>query len=285
MRHLTSRRTAGSGQSAIRDGCRSEEIAAVFGRAAEAYDSIVPFFARFGAELVELVDLRPGERVLDVGCGRGATLLPAAEKVGREGLVVGVDLAHNMVTQLRADIRRFGVSNAVVRRMDAEALEGTEESFDVVISGFTLHLVGDPQRMAAELLRALRPHGRCAISAPLMEGREWDFLGGLIGLFAPKACQPVALPFRADFDLPSLLAAVGFSIVRSVDVEMLFMLRDEDQWWDWAWSHGLRAFLEVLAGDTLEEFRRAVYEELGKLRTRKGLPLCHRARFVLAERH
>ncbi len=48
----------------------SEEIARVFGRAAPAYDSVVPFFTRFGARLVETADLRPGERVLDLHARR-----------------------------------------------------------------------------------------------------------------------------------------------------------------------------------------------------------------------
>jgi O-methyltransferase/aklanonic acid methyltransferase len=79
----------------------AEDVAAVFGRAADVYDSVIPFFERFGARLVEVADLRPGESVLDVGAGRGATLLPAARAVGPEGRALGVDLSEEMVTLLR----------------------------------------------------------------------------------------------------------------------------------------------------------------------------------------
>jgi O-methyltransferase/aklanonic acid methyltransferase len=46
----------------------------------------------FGARLIELTDLQPGERVLDVGCGTGSSLFPAAEKIGPQGFTVGIDI-------------------------------------------------------------------------------------------------------------------------------------------------------------------------------------------------
>ena len=94
--------------------------AAVFGRAAPTYDSIIPFFRRFGARLVELADLHPGDRVLDAGCGRGATLLPAALRVVPGGSIVGVDLSDAMLGLLAADLRRDGVASAALALMDGE---------------------------------------------------------------------------------------------------------------------------------------------------------------------
>lgn len=77
-----------------------ERIAAVFGRAAPTYDSVVPFFTEIGAWLVDHADVRPGESVLDVGCGRGATLFLAAARVGNAGRVLGLDLAPEIVAML-----------------------------------------------------------------------------------------------------------------------------------------------------------------------------------------
>ena len=99
------------------------EVAAVFGRTADRYDSVIPFFTSFGALLVEAAALEPGQRVLDMGCGRGATLLPASVAVGPMGRVVGIDLAEEMVALLGADLEAAGVENATVRVGNAQALD------------------------------------------------------------------------------------------------------------------------------------------------------------------
>lgn len=96
----------------------SAEIAGVFGRAGADYDTVIPFFARFGATLLQVADLSEGESVLDVGNGRGATLLPAAAQVGPQRRVLGIDLAEEMVALLDADIAGGGLENASIQRMD-----------------------------------------------------------------------------------------------------------------------------------------------------------------------
>src|SRR3712207_1279663 len=108
-------------------GCRTvtfdpHEIGGVFGRAAETYDTVIPFFGEVGTRLVDFAALQAWESVLAVGCGRGATLFRAAERVGPWGRVVGVELAEDMVRLLQADIDRRGVASAEVLRIDAQAL-------------------------------------------------------------------------------------------------------------------------------------------------------------------
>ncbi len=75
-------------------------VAGVFDRAAATYDQVgVEFFEPIGRFLVSRTDPRPGERVLDVGCGRGASAIPAAEAVGPTGSVLATDLAPSMVEE------------------------------------------------------------------------------------------------------------------------------------------------------------------------------------------
>ncbi len=262
----------------------AEEVAAVFGRAAARYDTVIPFFARLGARLVEWADLAPGESVLDVGCGRGATLFPAAERVGPSGRVLGVDLSNEMVELLTVDIEQRGLANAEARQMNAEALEVADESFDVALSSFVLQLLPDPEAAAGELRRALRPSGRVVASTPVGTGSQWDFLRRLFGTFGPRATRPIPAPFRPDFDLRPVLDSAGFQVLRSVEDHVDFHFADEEQWWDWAWSQGMRAVLELLPASDLAELREETFHELAALRTPDGIPLRQVARFVVAHK-
>jgi ubiquinone/menaquinone biosynthesis C-methylase UbiE len=76
-----------------RGAAAKAETAGVFSRVAPTYDTVIPFFQTFGRHLVAAASLRPGERVLDLACGRGAVLFPAALAVGEQGSVLGIDIA------------------------------------------------------------------------------------------------------------------------------------------------------------------------------------------------
>jgi O-methyltransferase/aklanonic acid methyltransferase len=77
---------------------QKEHIAGVFSRAASAYDRVGPqFFTHFGRRFVDLAEITPGARVLDIASGRGAILFPAAEQVGTDGSVIGIRKLNNRI--------------------------------------------------------------------------------------------------------------------------------------------------------------------------------------------
>src|SRR3954469_11179466 len=113
-------------------------------RAAPTYDrAAFSHHAPFGERLAQLVVLGPGGRVLDVGCGAGGALLPAARRVGPTGEAIGIDLAPGMIERTRAAVEEAGLEQVRAEVMDATSLEYPDEYFDAVLSAFTLNSLAD----------------------------------------------------------------------------------------------------------------------------------------------
>src|SRR5687767_12336015 len=116
---------------------KKDILQGVFTRSASSYERI-RYFHIFGRWLVETAQIPEGARVLDVACGRGAALFPAAERVGPGGQVIGIDLADGMARETGMEIQRRGLDQAQARQMDAEHLTFPDSTFDFVLCGFAL---------------------------------------------------------------------------------------------------------------------------------------------------
>jgi len=126
-------------------------------------DSAVESFAGV-ANPWELGRLAAGERVLDLGSGAGTDSLMAAQMVGPEGRVTGIDMTPQMLAKARAAASEMGLANADFVEGEAERLPFPDGSFDVVISNGVIDLIPDKDAVFAELNRVLRPGGRLQIA-------------------------------------------------------------------------------------------------------------------------
>jgi SAM-dependent methyltransferase len=108
--------------------------------------------------------LEPGERVLDLGSGAGTDSLVAAQMVGENGSVTGVDMTPEMLAKARQAAAEMGVRNVEFVEAEAERLPFPDESFDVVISNGVIDLIPDKDAVFSELFRVLRPGGRMQIA-------------------------------------------------------------------------------------------------------------------------
>jgi SAM-dependent methyltransferase len=112
----------------------------------------------------QLGRLEPGERVLDLGSGAGTDSLVAAQMVGAQGRVTGIDMTPEMLAKARAAAAAMSAANVEFVEADAERLPFPDESFDVVISNGVIDLIPDKDAVFAELFRVLRPGGRMQIA-------------------------------------------------------------------------------------------------------------------------
>ena len=108
--------------------------------------------------------LAPGERVLDLGSGAGTDSLIAAQMVGEQGHVTGIDMTQEMLAKARAAAAAMGAENVEFVEGEAERLPFADESFDVVISNGVIDLVPDKDAVFTELHRVLAPGGRIQVA-------------------------------------------------------------------------------------------------------------------------
>jgi arsenite methyltransferase len=108
--------------------------------------------------------LAPGERVLDLGCGAGTDSLVAAQMVGPEGRVTGIDMTPAMLAKARAAAAEMGATNIEFLESEAEQLPFADDSYDVVVSNGVIDLIPDKDAVFAEIHRVLRPGGRMQIA-------------------------------------------------------------------------------------------------------------------------
>lgn len=144
------------------------------------YAVIGDFLWSAGARVVAAVDVRLGERVLDVACGTGNAAIQAAQAGGD---AAGVDLAPELFPAARERAEAAGVAVEWVEG-DAEALPFPDESFDAVLSTFGCMFTPDHQATARELARVLRPGGRIGLANWTPEGEIGDFFA-TIGKHVP----------------------------------------------------------------------------------------------------
>jgi SAM-dependent methyltransferase len=132
-------------------------------------ESSIESFAGTGNPF-SLGELRPGERVVDVGCGAGVDSLIAAKKVGPDGRGIGVDMTPSMLEKARQAAQEAGLKNNVeFREGYAEALPVDDGWADVVISNGVLNLMPDKDAALEEMSRVLKPGGRLQIGDILVQ--------------------------------------------------------------------------------------------------------------------
>jgi arsenite methyltransferase len=108
--------------------------------------------------------LAPGERVLDLGSGAGTDSLIAAQMVGEQGHVTGIDMTQEMIAKARAAAAEMGATNVEFVEGEAERLLFPDASFDVVISNGVIDLIPDKDAVFIELFRVLAPGGRIQVA-------------------------------------------------------------------------------------------------------------------------
>lgn len=236
------------------------KAATTYNAAADHFDDgPLAFWDRYGRRTIERLRLKPGSTILDVGCGSGASAIPAAKIVGPGGRVIGVDLAERLLAMARAKAAAQKLENIEFRQADMETLGYPDASFDAVVCVFAIFFVPDMVKQVKELWRMVRHGGQLAITTwgPRMfepgSAAWWaavkQFRPDLHAAFNPW--ERIVTPQSVS----QLLADGGIREAEIAAEEGRQVLQSPDDWWTVVQGSGYRWTLEQMDDETIARVR------------------------------
>jgi ubiquinone/menaquinone biosynthesis C-methylase UbiE len=278
------------GTSGPATSSRTAGVAAVFDAVADVYDQVgVEWFTPIARALVAEVAPAPGDRAVDIGCGRGAATRALAEAVGPEGAVTAIDISTRMVAALRADLADAGLDAVELAVMDAAAPQLPARSFDVAVASLVLFFLPDPAAALAAWHDLLVPGGRLGVSTFGPRDSVWEDLDDVFTPYLPPAMLDARTsgttgPFGSDAGVEALVAGAGFVNTRTVTTRSSVTLESPEQWETWSRSHGQSQMWRVVPDDATDAVRSAAFSRLERARERDGrIHLGQEVRLTLAE--
>jgi ubiquinone/menaquinone biosynthesis C-methylase UbiE len=238
------------------------KAAAAYNAAADHFDDeALGLWAKYGGRTVERLALQPGATVLDVGCGTGASALPAAEQVGPKGKVIAVDLADRLLEIARRKAASRKLENIEFRLGDMDNLGFPDQHFDAVICVFAIFFVPDVAKQIRELWRMVRPNGQLAITT--WGPRVWE-PGSTGWWLAVKELRP---DLHASFNpwdriadpasLRKLFTEAGIAEAEIVAEDGRQALRSAEDWWTMVLGSGYRWTVDQMEPEMAERLRNA----------------------------
>ena len=253
---------------------RNEKLKKTFNLIAGDFESIGPnYFTYFGHQLVNNSELGKGKKVLDIACGRGASLFKALEKVSESGHVTGVDFSNEMINGIKQKTNNENFSNLELLQMDAECLNFPSKTFDYTFCGLSIHFFSDPLLAVDEMYRVLNENGKIGISSWSIKKDiskkgiyEKAYLRVFPEVFTEKQKNNSNRPdFSSINGITTILSKAGFTSIEVHEETKTFFYNDKDEWWQEQSNNATRGFFERIKStdpELFNDFKTAAYEEV-----------------------
>ncbi len=223
--------------------------------------------------LVERVDPKPGQTILDVAAGTGDLGFAAAKRVGDDGRLICTDFAPAMIEAARRNGERLGLSNVEYRVLDAERMDLADDSVDGVLSRWSFMLMADPAAALAETRRVLRDGGTLAFAVWQTPDRNpWAALPGMTlvqrgHMPPPEPGAPGIFAMGEAERVRELVAGAGFGEQRIEELTFEWRYAAEDLWDTLTRLAGpLARVINGLDDEERDATRSAIEESLGQYR-------------------
>jgi ubiquinone/menaquinone biosynthesis C-methylase UbiE len=244
-----------------------------------------------GEWLVDALDPKPGETVLELAAGVGDTGFAAADRLGPSGRLISTDFSAPMSDAARRRAEELGVSNAQFRTMDAERMDLEDDSVDGALCRWGYMLMADPVAALKETRRVLRPEGRVAFSVWAdPDANPWASVPAraLIehtGARPPDPLAPGIFAMASEERTRELLDAAGLRPLRMEHVEMEWEFDTPDDHWRYVMdlAGALAMVIRTMPEREQAAVRRLTEERLEPLARPPGYRLAGVCLNVLAE--
>jgi ubiquinone/menaquinone biosynthesis C-methylase UbiE len=233
--------------------------------------------------LVDQIDPRPGQTILELAAGPGETGFLVAERIGAEGRLISSDASAGMVDAAQRGAQARGLGNVEFRVMDAQAIELPDSSVDAVLSRFGVMLTPEPARVVREARRVMRDGGRLAYAVwGPPEQNPWLTL--FVGAFlqtgnAPPGGDPIGPSGVFSLAAPDanreILDAAGFTDVRVDEIRCPLPYGDFQHYWavQSTVAGPLAILVRSLPADEVEAIKAALEPTLAPFRSGNALSI------------
>lgn len=248
---------------------------------AEKFDIWLPQIKPVGEALLEVLQAKAGDRILDLASGTGEPALTLAQRMGSDIDVIGVDAAEGMVGVAQKKVTTLGLRNIRFQTMAAEKLDFEDESFDRVLCRFGVMLFEDPLAGLKEMRRVLKPGGRYAFSiwgeAETMPVMYWSY-----EVFKDKVPEDVVPPLAkitslgAPGAIDTLLAEAGFTDISVERRTFHYQFKTFEAYWDAVEASDiLKQQFDALPASEKDSVRNEIAEFASKYIGENGLMVPH----------
>ena len=260
-------------------------VASAFDRRSNSYDASDRFHRWLAERLVELADLRGGQRVLDVATGTGMVAIPAARIVGTEGQVIGVDISEGMVHQARRKVQKEGLNNVEVMEGDAEILDFEAGSFDAVLCSSAMAYMSDIPGALRRWRGWIRDGGIVAFNCLGAESTRTsavfrDLVKEDCGIEVPDPNEPLDSPEKCR----DVLQKSGFGAVEVKTEQAGFTTDDAEAVWEANLRSAFNSEVLKLPPEKLEALEARYRRDVQTLATPDGIEDTIVAQFVLGRK-
>jgi ubiquinone/menaquinone biosynthesis C-methylase UbiE len=263
----------------------------------DTFDGAAPLYDKgrafrdSGQRLVNYLPIKSGDNILDIATGTGAVLIPAAHRTGPKGRVTGIDISDNMLYQARLEAEKDGLNNIDLLKMDAEHLEFSDASFDVLTCAFAIFYF--PRTALAEMYRVCKLGGVIGLAVfdklspdPTNPGVIVNQLINEYGKRDPDAAYirlKYAWPTRfSTGEMETLLLNYGFHDIKTLSETRDTIYQDGEEFWDMLWSGGSRLTMNNMNLTTRIHFKEDLLNRLMGIMQGDGIHFIETAIYLVA---